>query len=326
MTAQDKSSIPRLSIVIVGYNTREFLSGCVAGILDDPRHADYEIIVVDNDSRDGTVRMLREMYPNVTVIENRGNRGFAAACNQGMAISRAPFILLLNPDTRILPGNIGKALDYITTRPAAGIVGCRILYPDGSTQPSIRDFPGIWNCFVESFFLYGLFPRSRLFGRYHGTCFDYSREQEANVLLGAFLLLRKSLIDEIGLLDERFFVYAEETDLCRRSQSAGWKNLYTPGAEIIHYEAGSSRLTAAGSFILLHESLHKYAKKYFSPASARIFVALLFTGAVLRMVVWMGAALIRRNEYTAGRRSVYIGVVKWYLGIGSDRSTEKERK
>ena len=315
MTLPDKKATPRLSIVIVSRNTQDYLDNCLDGIEADPDCADYEIIVVDNDSRDGTIQMLRAEHPSATVIENRENRGFAAACNQGIQLSAAPFILLLNPDTFIGPGNLEKALNFVMKNPRAGIAGCKILYPDGSIQPSIRDFPSIRNCFIESFFISHLLMNWRRFGAYHGTSVDYSREQEAKVLLGAFLLIRKSLFDEIGFLDERFFVYSEETDFCLRSVRAGWKNMYTPDAEIIHYEGGSAKQKAAASFIYLHDSQIRYARKHFNAFGSGVFTALLFIGALLRMILWTGASVFRMSEYVRQKRKIYSAVVQWYLGL-----------
>ena len=304
-----------LSVVIVSYNSEKQIGNCLESIYNDKSSSDYEIIVVDNASKDDTKDLIQRKYPEAVIIANAENRGFAAASNQGIKIAGGKYILLLNPDTLVKRGCLGACVNFINNNPEAGIVGCRILFPDGSVQPSMRDFPTLWNCFVESFFLYKIFRKTFLFGKYHGSCYDYTKIQEANVLLGAFLLIRRSVIDQIGMLDERFFLYAEETDFCYRAKAAGLKNVFFPGGEIVHSAGGSAEQTSISSFIYLHESLNKYADKHFKKVMVSMFKALLFAGVVLRVILWSFITGITFKEFAGNKSRVYRKVLLWYLNI-----------
>jgi GT2 family glycosyltransferase len=223
-----------LSIVIVSYNTCGLLRTCLSSIYRETAHIDFEIVVVDNASTDGSIEMITSDYPAVKILRNDHNSGFAAANNIAIRKSSARFVLLLNPDTEILDGAIQKTIRFIEAHPKAGIVGCKLKYPDGRFQPSAYSFPTVWNMFAEATFLYRVFPKTKLFGGYHLTYLDYSHDVQVDWLIGAFLLIRREVIDTVGMLDEQFFMYAEDTDYCYMAKQAGFEVWFTPRGEIFH--------------------------------------------------------------------------------------------
>lgn len=221
-------SQPDFSIIIVNYNTRELLRACLDSIHRSSGRTQYEIIVIDNDSSDGSIEMLRSGYRGVSIIENNDNIGFARACNQGIRASSGRFIILLNSDTEVFPDtleNLSKFIIEDMTGPGAGIVGCRILNPDGSLQYSAGSFPTLWSTVLD------------MFRPYHERKYlltGYDREHEVDWVTGAFLVIDRKVIEDVGELDEHFFMYYEEVDLCLRAKKSGWKVIYTPRLSIIH--------------------------------------------------------------------------------------------
>jgi GT2 family glycosyltransferase len=230
-----------LSIIVVNYNTREILRSCLLSIARETHGVAYEIIVVDNASTDGSREMLERDFPATRTIYNQENKGFAAANNVGFALARGKYLLMLNSDTVILDDAIHKTLRFMQDYPEASIVGCKLLNPDQTLQPSVRSFPNLWNLFCEAAFLHLVFPKSKSFGRYHMTYFSYDIICEVDWATGAFLMFERRVLEMIGGLDERFYMFSEEMDFCLRARSAGFRTYFYPGAEIVHIWAGSSK-------------------------------------------------------------------------------------
>ncbi|MGI0009981.1 MAG: glycosyltransferase family 2 protein, partial [Nitrosopumilaceae archaeon] len=195
----------QLSIIIINYNTRDLLRACLKSVFQKTQDLDFEMIVVDNASVDGSLEMVEQEFPQVKKICNAENRGFAAANNQAIKQANSEYILLLNSDTEVLDGAINKTIEFMKQRPETSIVGCKLLNPDGTLQPSCRSFPSVWNLFTESFFLYKAFKRTKLFGKYYMSFFDHTSIREVDVVMGAFMLIRREVIDAIGLFDEDYF-------------------------------------------------------------------------------------------------------------------------
>jgi N-acetylglucosaminyl-diphospho-decaprenol L-rhamnosyltransferase len=254
-----------LSVVIVSYNTSDLLNNCLSSIeawLEANAHTG-EIIVVDNASTDGTSRMIRRRFPEVTLIENRTNAGFAAANNQGMRAARGRYIVLLNPDTTVLGDAFGQLASYMDENPDLGIVGPRLMYPDGTVQSSRRRFPTRVTGYLESTLVQDYWPDNRVVQRYYMEDLPDDRTQQVDWLVGACLMVRREAVESAGLLDERYFMYSEEVEWCHRMKNHGWSIVYYPQATVVHHEGASSSQNVSqrqihfdSSKVLLYRQLH----------------------------------------------------------------------
>jgi N-acetylglucosaminyl-diphospho-decaprenol L-rhamnosyltransferase len=216
-----------VSVVVVTYNAMPYLERCLESV------AGYELVVVDHGSTDGSVELVRRRFPQARLIEQE-NRGFGAGMNTGMRAAGGRYFLLLNADAWVLGDAVEQLRAFADAHPEAGVVGPRLLNPDGSLQPSVRGFPTLWRLATEYFFLRKLAPRSSLFNAFFGAGFDHNSVREAEWLGAACLLVRREATDDVGLFDENFFIFSEEVDLCHRFGEAGWKVLFFPGAEVAH--------------------------------------------------------------------------------------------
>ena len=262
---------PHVAIVIVSYNTCAFLRQCLVSATNAELPA--QVIVVDNASQDGSVAMVRREFPGVTLLANRTNRGFAAGTNQGMrhalsSSARPEFILLLNPDAVLRPGALAAMLEFMDVHPRVGAVGARLFYPDGSPQEGAWHFPTLWMTFFDLFP-----PRGPLLGRLYGSPLNgrYREERGAEPFpidhpLGAAMLIRSAALNEVGLLDEGYWMYVEEVDWCYRCRQAGWAIWQVPQAEVVHVAGASSRQFKSRSFVALHRSRLRFFQQH---ASAR---------------------------------------------------------
>jgi len=285
-----------LSIIIVNWNTRSIVCDCLRSIYEQCGEIELEVIVIDNASTDGSVEMVKKDFPQVTLIENPQNRGFAAASNQGIAISKGRYVLLLNSDTVVLDNAIAKTAAFADSHPKAAIVGCRVLNPDQTLQPTCFMFPSILNMLLSSTYLYKLFPKSKFFGRERMTWWDRNEIREVDVVTGCFMLIRQKAIQQVGTMDEQFFMYGEETDWCYRFKQAGWKIMFTPACEIIHLGGQSSRQQRSKMMLQLRGSILLFIKKhnsFLTYALACLLVALFF---FLRVPYWLLRALFSRNS------------------------------
>ena len=224
-----------LSIIIVSWNVKDLLKKCLESIYQNQGGLELEIFVVDNASTDGTPEMVKNNFPSVILIDNKSNRGFAAANNQAIKLAKGEYILILNPDTEIVSDAFQKSIEFMEQNQKTGILGCQILNPDKTIQPSVRRLPTFWPIFLIFLKLPKMFPNLPAVKRYLAAGFDYSKIQSVDQVMGAFMLIKKEVFEKIGLFDERFFLWFEEVDLCRRAASAGFEVLYHPEAKIIHY-------------------------------------------------------------------------------------------
>lgn len=250
------------------------------------RGLDVEIFVVDNDSKDDSVEMVRQKFPEVCLIANRHNPGFSIANNQAIRQASGKYILLLNPDTVVEEDTFKKCLAFMEAHPDAGGLGVKMIDGAGKFLPeSKRGFPSPWVAFCKSAGLSRLFPKSKIFNRYHLGFLDENETQEVDVLAGAFMLLRKSALDKAGLLDEAFFMYGEDIDLSYRLVKAGFKNYYFPDATIIHYKGESTRKGSLNYVKAFYNAMIIFAKKHFTGSQARLFVWML------QMAIYFQASL-----------------------------------
>ncbi|MEA3397137.1 MAG: glycosyltransferase family 2 protein [Chloroflexota bacterium] len=257
-----ESRPPTLSVIIVSWNVRELLRRALASLYaswgDRPG---LEIIVVDNDSDDDSVAMLRAEFPQVQVIANSDNRGFTVGNNQGLTCAHGDFLLLLNPDTEVEGEALWQLLDYANNHPRVGMLGPRLLNPDGSTQSSRRRFPTLPVLFLESTWLQGLLPR-RVLRSYYAQEHPDAAVQTVDWITGAAMLTRREVVAQVGGLDEGFFMYSEELDWCRRIKEAGWKIVYYPEARIVHHEGKSSEQVVPARHSYFQSSKVYYTRKY----------------------------------------------------------------
>lgn len=265
-----------LSIIIVNYNVKYFLEQCLNSVLKAIQEIDSEIFVIDNASVDGSVEMLKKQFPTVNLIQNSNNLGFSKANNQAISKAKGEYILLLNPDTIVEEDCFHKLLSFMTKNKKAGAIGVKMLNGEGKYLPeSKRGFPSPSVAFYKFSGLSKLFPKSKVFGKYHLSFLDSNEIHEVDVLAGAFMFIRKSVLEIIGPLDEDFFMYGEDIDLSYRIQKAGFQNYYYPLTTIIHYKGESSKKNSLNYVFMFYKAMQIFAKKHFTKQKAYWFSILI---------------------------------------------------
>lgn len=273
-----------LSIIIVNYNVKEFLLNLLESINHATKDLNLEIIVIDNNSLDGSTQAVSKKYPNVIVIENKENVGFGSANNQGLEIAKGKYLLLINPDTIVKENTLILTIKFLEENPQAGLVGCKVLNPDGSLQlPCRRSFPGPWVSFTKVMGLSKLFPRSKLFAKYNLTYLDENESYEVDAVSGSFMMLSREAYEKVGGFDTDFFMYGEDLDICYRIQKAGFKVYYFSETEIIHYKGESTKRSKIDETKIFYNAMHLFVRKHFS--SSFIVEAILQFGIVLRKLL-----------------------------------------
>lgn len=266
----------KLSVIIVNYNVQYFLEQALLSVRKAAARLPVEVFVVDNNSVDESVKMVREKFPEVILIANHDNPGFSKANNQAIRVSRGEYVLLLNPDTVVEEDTFDKCVAFMDAHPEAGGLGVRMIDGSGKFLPeSKRGFPSPFVAFCKAFGLSRLFPRSRVFNRYHLGFLDPEETHEVEVLAGAFMLLRRSVLDEIGLLDEAFFMYGEDIDLSYRIVQAGYRNYYFPGTTIIHYKGESTKKGSLNYVRTFYNAMIIFARKHFQGEKARVYILMI---------------------------------------------------
>ena len=283
----------QLSVVIVNYNVCYFLEQALLSVrraaekLGQP----VEVFVVDNNSADGSVAMVRARFPEVILIVNQDNPGFSKGNNQALRRATAQYQLLLNPDTVVEEDTFRACCDFMDAHPDCGGLGVKMLDGQGQFLPeSKRGLPTPAVAFYKMFGLARLLPQSPTFGRYHLGFLDKDQTHEVAVLSGAFMLLRKAALDQVGLLDEDYFMYGEDIDLSYRLTRGGWKNYYFPGTRIIHYKGESTKRTSVNYVFVFYRAMVIFAEKHFAPGRAGLFSLLINAAIWLRA----GAAVLER--------------------------------
>jgi GT2 family glycosyltransferase len=252
-----------LSVIIVNYNVRAFLESALVSVRKAMNGISGEIIVVDNASDDGSVEMMQQKFPDVQLIANRKNLGFAAANNQAMRQSRGTYLLLLNPDTLVQEDTFRVMIDFLEHHPGVGMAGCKILNPDGTLQLACRrSFPTPWVAFTKVSGLSSLFPHSQLFGKYNLAYLSPDQSYEVDAISGSFMFLRKSVFDTVGGLDEQFFMYGEDLDWCYRIKNSGSKIYYVHSTQIIHYKGESARRSDIDEVKLFYQAMRVFVQKH----------------------------------------------------------------
>jgi GT2 family glycosyltransferase len=293
-----------LSIVIVSWNTRDLLESCLRSVYKNSLADEFEVWLVDNASVDGSISMVKEQFPQVRVIENQINVGFAHGNNQAIRKSTGKYVMLLNPDTEIKAGALDKLLQFLEENPNAGAVGAKLISPNGSLQNSCH--PDL----TLTRELWRLFHLDKLhnYGTYNMQKWDMCYPRQVDVLQGAALVIREEALKQVGLLDEDYFMYTEEVDLCFRLRQAGWTLHWIPKAEVLHYGGQSTKLVAEKMFLALYESRLKFFRKHYGSPTARGYKLVLTAAALTRVSLIPISILISpdtrvRNKQLANRYS-----------------------
>jgi hypothetical protein len=285
-----------VSIIIVAWNVRKLLYDCLKSVYDQTEGIDFEVIYVDNASKDGSVEMVKREFPKVRIIENERNEGFIKANTQGIGIAKGRYVLLLNSDTLVLDNAIAKTVKFADEHPEAAVFGCRVLNPDRSLQRNCFMYPSLLNMFLSATYLYKVFPKSRFFGKEYMTWWHYNDVREVETVCGSFSLVRNEAIKQVGFMDERYFLYGDDPDWCYRFRKSGWKIMFTPDSQIIHYGDQSTKQMARkfrwqleGSkliFMKLHRNRWEFPFARFLSASFLL----------LRVPYWLTRAAFGKDE------------------------------
>ncbi len=258
----------RLAVVVVSWNTNALLNRCLSSLKRELASGQIGIdqtvsLVVDNHSNDGSPDMVALQHPWVLLIANQENRGFAAANNQALGLVSADFVLLLNPDTEILPGSIDRLIDFMQSHPQAGVVAPQLLNSDGSIQRSCRAFPTFLGMLYELLGLSRLAPGVKEFRKYKMLDWQHDDERQVDQPEGACLLIRRETFEQVGLLDEGYFMLFEEVDWCYRAKQLGWEIWFTPGAQVIHHYGQSIKQVKVPMILSSHRGLYRFWCKHY---------------------------------------------------------------
>ncbi len=276
----------KLSIIIVNYNVSYFLEQCLQSVITATHGLESEIYVVDNSSVDNSVEMVQQKFSQVKLIANKDNVGFAKANNQAIRLSQGEYVLLLNPDTVVEADTFHKTVSFMDAHPQAGGLGVKMVDGKGVFLPeSKRGLPVPSVAFYKIFGLSKIFKKSKKFGKYHLTYLNENDINEVEVLSGAFMLLRKTALDKVGLLDEDYFMYGEDIDLSYRITQGGYKNYYYPLTRIIHYKGESTKKSSINYVIVFYKAMQIFAKKHFSHKNAALF------NFIINMAIWLRASM-----------------------------------
>lgn len=298
-----------VSFIIVSWNAKKYLVECLSSIRDDARGVDHEVLVVDNASTDGSQEAVKALFPEARLIGRSTNTGFAAANNTGIRESKGRYIFLVNSDINIIPGCIWRVVRYLDKNRGAGLVGPRVLNADGTLQLSCRRAPSLGRNLLAALG----FESIRKDLLYH----PHDRTREVDVLSGCFLAARREAVEEAGLLDERFFFYAEDKDWCKRLKAAGWKIIYLPEAEVVHYGGKSSANAPLRYYIEMHRAnLRYWAKHHGGLKYAYLAIAALHQA--VRVVRGVVLSSIKKGRHEENRHKVErsLSCLRWIFTEG----------
>ncbi|HEY64065.1 MAG TPA: glycosyltransferase family 2 protein [Caldilineae bacterium] len=308
-----------LSILIVNWNVTHLLRRCLASIVASPgvdvygsgRGLRAEVIVVDNASTDGSPEMVAREFPWVRLIRNQENVGFTRANNQALDLARGRYLLFLNPDTEVVGEALQIMVRYMEAHPDVGVLGPQLRYADGRIQPSRRRFPTLATAFLESTILQQWWPDNPIARRYYVADRSDDEEQDVDWVVGACFMTRRHVVEQIGGFDERFFMYSEELDWCRRARAAGWRVVYLPTARVIHHEGKSSEQAVAARHIHFQSSKVLYFRKHHGAFAAELVRVFLLASYVYQWaeeaVKWL---LGHRRPLRRQRMAAYIQVLR----------------
>jgi N-acetylglucosaminyl-diphospho-decaprenol L-rhamnosyltransferase len=292
----------KLSIIIVNWNTGALLGRCLEAVCATLPTKQAELIVVDNASSDGSLMGFEQRFPHLRLMSNQRNLGFSRANNQGIRQSTGAHVLLLNPDTQVLPGALAQMMDALERDPQVGAVGPRLLNRDGSLQPSCFPAPTLARELWRLFHLDAIWPRAT----YPMQGWDPTVSRDVDVIQGACVLVRREALDQVGLLDEEYFIYSEDYTLCQRLRDAGWRLQWVPRAGVIHVGGQSTQLAPTEMFLNLYRAKVLYFRKHANRATARVYKLILAAAAAARLflapLAWIERSPTRSRHLTLARR------------------------
>lgn len=272
-----------IAIVIISFNVEKLLKECLESVYRETKDARFEIWVIDNHSRDASVQMLKRDFPQIHLIENADNVGFTRANNQAVRQCRTDYVLLLNPDTLIREGAIDKMVRFMDEHPDVGVSGCRVENEDGSLQLACRrSIPSPSAAFFRLTGLSRLFPHSQRMAKYNLTYLDPAKTHEVDAVSGAFLVIRRKTIEQIGLLDETFWIFGEDIDWCIRAKKAGWKVMYYPDARILHYKGVGCSTNNRKTSYEFYRAMYLFHRKHFAKDHSFLVNGLVYAGIFLK--------------------------------------------
>ena len=304
-----------LSVIIVNWNTKDLLYQCLCSFYTRVRKIEMEVFVVDNGSSDGSGGAIREKFPEVILIENKMNLGFAKANNQVLSLSKGRYLLLLNPDTQVKEGSIERLFSFMDNHLEAGIVGAQLLNADGSKQNSIANFPSLASELLNKSLLRRLFPR-----KFPGKERHYVEPIEVDSVIGACMMVRRKAMEQVGLLDEDYFLFLEETDWCYRMKKAGWKIYHIPQAEVLHFQGKSAEAEKGKARIEYYRSRYHYFRKNRGSFQSSV----LFIGLIIKLSVELVFATIAcvftlfMVKKWRTKLSTYLYLMWWHLRLCSE--------
>ena len=302
----------KLSIVIVNYNVEHFLEQCLSSVRKAIANIEAEVFVVDNNSVDGSLKMLADKFPEVKVIANKNNVGFSRANNQAIRVSTGEYVLLLNPDTVVEDDTFTKTIAFMDEHPDAGGLGVKMVDGKGRFLPeSKRGLPTPATAFYKMFGLTKLFPHSKRFARYYLGHLDNDEINEVEILSGAFMLMRRETLNKCGLLDETFFMYGEDIDLSYRIILAGYKNYYYPKTRIIHYKGESTKKTSVNYVLVFYKAMEIFVKKHFANDGAKTF------SFFINLAIYFKAFLALLSQFFSKAVQPLIDTILGYAGLAT---------
>jgi N-acetylglucosaminyl-diphospho-decaprenol L-rhamnosyltransferase len=296
-----------VAAIAVTYNAMPWIERCLESVFA------YETIVVDHGSTDGTLELVRGHFPKVRLIE-QDNLGFGAGYNSGMRAASSRYYLLINSDAWVVGDAVERLAAFADEHPRAAVIGPRLLNPDGSLQRSVRGFPTLWRLATEYLFLRKLAPRSRAMNAFYAGGFDHDRVRESDFLMAACLLVRRQATEEVGLFDESFFMFSEETDWCYRFHQAGWSTIFFPGAEVVHVGGASWKKEFDPMFLEQVRGHLRFMAKHHGMKTAERTRRVLLAGLRLRAYV-----------FPKGRRETYRHAADWLASSSVDTLLQSGR-
>lgn len=286
-----------LSVIIVNYNVKYFLAQCLRSVEKAIKEIDAEVIVIDNASSDGSVTYLQQQFPFVKFFSNSTNTGFGKANNQGLAHSRGDLVLFLNPDTIIPEDGLLKCISFIKSRSDAGALGVRMIDGSGKYLPeSKRGFPSFSTSFFKLSGVASLFPHSRKLAKYYLGHLPKDEVNEVDVLAGAFLMVKREVLNVTGAFDEAFFMYGEDIDLSYRIQQAGWKNFYFPLTSIVHFKGESTKKGDLDYVRMFYKAMSIFVKKHYAGSSSKLYPVFIQLAIALRAIPTALKTFISRRQ------------------------------